>query len=269
MVERSRIKVCVLRVGGTNCDEETRLAFEDLGVQAEVVHMNWVLSGKKKLLDYHVIVFPGGFSYGDYVRAGAIWGKRVAARLREDLEEAVRMGLAIVGICNGFQVLIESGLLPGLDRIGGEPRASLAVNDSARYECRWVYLRCVDSCCKLTRYVPRDRVLRIPVGHGEGKFTAPDDVLREMLVRRMIVFRYAKPDGSLAEGEYPYNPNGSVLDIAGITNPQGNVLGMMPHPERAYWGWQLPDWTRMAEPPVYGDGRLILESIVRYAEEEL
>lgn len=255
------IKVCILRVGGTNCDYETRLAFENLGVDVEVVHMNYLARKLRRLLDYHLLVIPGGFSYGDYVRAGAIWGKRLITYLGDKLRDFLSVGGMVLGICNGFQVLIEAGLLPGFSGISDEPKAVLATNASARYECRWVYIVHEANRCILTRRIPYGRTLRIPVGHGEGRFLVDDECLERLIDNRQIVFRYSKPSGEPANGEYPYNPNGSLYDIAGICNLEGNVLGLMPHPERAYFGWQLPDWTRLASHPEFGDGYLIFSSI--------
>ncbi|MHC1600817.1 MAG: phosphoribosylformylglycinamidine synthase subunit PurQ [Candidatus Nezhaarchaeales archaeon] len=260
------VKACVLRVGGTNCDIETKTALEDLGLNTEIIHMNQLLKGRKKLEDYHLLVIPGGFSYGDYVRAGAIWGKKLASKIRRDLETFIDEGKAIVGICNGFQVLVESGILPGLNGLSEYPKVALATNTSAKYECRWVYLKHQASSCKLLSKLKERTVLRIPIGHGEGRFIASKEVLDEIMKHNLVIFTYCRPDGSPANGEYPYNPNGSMLDIAGICNLKGNVMGMMPHPERAYFGWQMPDWTCSSEPQPYGDGRLILESIVEYVK---
>ncbi len=260
-------RACIVRVGGTNCDFETKVALEDLGLQADVVHMNQLLKGKVRLEDYQLLVIPGGFSYGDYVRAGAIWGKKLVSRIGKELERFIDEGKAVVGICNGFQVLVESGILPGLSGLSEHPEVALATNSSARYECRWVHIKHRGSRCKLLSRVGEEAVLRIPVGHGEGRFVASKDVLDKIVDLGLVVFTYCKPDGSPANEEYPYNPNGSMLDIAAICNPEGNVMGMMPHPERAYFGWQLPDWTRFDSPPAYGDGKIILESIADYVEK--
>ncbi|MEM0240562.1 MAG: phosphoribosylformylglycinamidine synthase subunit PurQ [Candidatus Nezhaarchaeales archaeon] len=257
-------KACIVRVGGTNCDFETKVALEDLGVKADIVHMNQLLKKRVNLEDYSLLVIPGGFSYGDYVRAGAIWGKKLAFKLRRDLENFIDEGKAVVGICNGFQVLVEAGILPGLSGLSDCPEVALATNTSAKYECRWVYLKHHNSRCRLLSKIADGVVLRIPVGHGEGRFVASKEVLERIVELNLVVFTYCKPDGSRADGEYPYNPNGSMLDIAGICNKEGNVLGMMPHPERAYFGWQMPDWTSQDGPAIYGDGRIIFESIVDY-----
>jgi phosphoribosylformylglycinamidine synthase I len=262
------VKVCILRVGGTNCDRETKRALEDLGVKAEVVHLARLLR-EGNLLEYQGLVIPGGFSYGDYVRAGAILGKQIAAKLGRELKAFIDDGRPVLGICNGFQVLVEAEILPGLKGFEGFQMAALTTNSSARYECRWVHLIHENrGKCLFTSNIPYRRVLRIPVGHAEGRFILLREKERECLDRLIeddqIVFRYCRPDGKPAGGEYPFNPNGSIYDIAGICNPSGNVLGLMPHPERAYFGWQLPDWTSLGEPPAYGDGRLIFESFVDY-----
>ncbi|MBO3832100.1 MAG: phosphoribosylformylglycinamidine synthase subunit PurQ [Candidatus Brockarchaeota archaeon] len=258
----NRFKALVLRTGGTNCDLETKVALEDLGVKTEIVHMNNV--EKKSLLEYHLIVFPGGFSYGDYVRAGAVWGKRVLAKLRLELERFIEEGRLILGICNGFQVLAEAGILPG-NGVSETPSIALANNSSAKYECRWVWLRVENNETPFTMTMRRGEVLRIPVGHAEGRFlTRSEEDLEELKKNRQIVFRYVLPNGDDANGLYPFNPNGSTYDIAGICSRKRNVMGMMPHPERAFFGWQLPEWGR--RPPERGAGWKIFKSIVDYLE---
>ncbi|MBO3803545.1 MAG: phosphoribosylformylglycinamidine synthase subunit PurQ [Candidatus Brockarchaeota archaeon] len=267
-MKRNEIKVCVPRVGGTNCDFETQLAFKELGARADVVHMNRLLRGDPSISSYDVLVFPGGFAHGDYVRAGAIWAKEMVARIGGELERFVDEGKPILGICNGFQVLVESGLLPGFGGIGQPAEASLATNDSARFECRWVYLRCENrGKCPLVGASP-GQVLRMPVAHGEGKFILDKarESLDKLIENDQIAFTYAKPSGERAGGAYPFNPNGSFEDIAGICNPQGNVMGTMPHPERCFYGWQLPDWQKKGLQP-YGDGKLLFESILKFVEK--
>jgi len=269
---RHRIKVCILRVAGTNCDLETRVAFEELGATAHVVHMNQIIKGDPSLNTYDVLVLPGGFSYGDYVRAGAIWAKEVVARLGDELLEFVEAGKPVLGICNGFQVLVEAGLLPGFEGPSKFPEAALATNASAKFECRWIYVRHDNGGrCLLTSSLPEHAVLRMPVAHGEGRFTFDKEregpQLTKLLDNDQLVFTYAAPDGGSAGGTYPYNPNGSIADIAGICNPQGNVLGVMPHPERSFYGWQLPDW-QVNGLQKYGDGKLLIESILKFYEEK-
>ncbi len=262
------VKVCILRVGGTNCDEETRRSLQELGIKAEVRHLNDVV-GRRNLLDYDALVFPGGFSFGDYVRAGAILAKGLLAKLGKDLTAFADEGKPILGICNGFQVLVEAGLLPGFDGISDYPEAALATNVPIGYRCRWVYLKHENrGKCIFTNKIPKGRILRIPVAHAEGRFIFPKDKEAEHLKRLIdgdqLVFRYCHERGGYAEGGFPINPNGSFYDIAGVCNPEGTIFGLMPHPERAYYGWQLPDWTKMGEPSEYGDGRLVFESMIEY-----
>lgn len=247
------MKVCVLRAGGTNCDAETKLALEASGLEAEVVHIN-LLSPKPT---FDALVVPGGFSYGDHVRAGAILAKK-AQRVLESFAEA---GKPILGICNGFQVLVEAGLLPGFRK--GSVDACLGTNDSARFECRWVHLRHEGGRSVFTKSIQAGAVLHMPVAHSEGKFILGDSSdFRRLVEDGQLVFRYCDEKGRPAGGRYPLNPNGSQLDVAGICDRTGLIFGLMPHPERAYWGWQLPDWTsRRSE---YGDGKLIFDALADF-----
>lgn len=278
-MDPGRISVCILRTGGTNCDLETRRVFEELGVHAKVVRSSNVL-GAKDLLRYDMLVFPGGFSYGDYVRAGAIWGKEIRVKFGAALTKFVESGRPILGICNGFQVLVETGLLPAFQGGSEYPEIALATNISARYECRWVardeylYLKNENKGnCVYTRTIPEGQLLRLPIGHGEGRVLFPEgreeEYLETLTANDQLVFRFVKSDGSYPNGEYPFNPNGSVFDITGICNPAGTVLGLMPHPERAFYGWQTPDFTQKDAMPETGDGRLLFESVVEYMQTEL
>lgn len=267
MLKRGEIRVCIIRVGGTNCDAETKRSFEDLGVKASIYHVNEIFRKRELLAEHQILVFPGGFSYGDYVRAGAILAKTIMARIGAEIKAFIDEGKPILGICNGFQVLVEAGLLPGLNGISQYPEAALATNVPSGYRCMWVYLRHENSGkCAFTWLIPRGAVLRMPVAHAEGRFVLPKekDLFNRLIGNDQIVFRYCCENGEPAEGRFPANPNGSFYDIAGICNPDGTIFGLMPHPERAYYYWQLPDWTRMKNPPRYGDGKLIFESIIKY-----
>jgi len=269
-VKRGEIRVCVLRVGGTNCDSETRRSFEALGVRAEVVHVNEIVK-KRNLLEYDVLVFPGGFSYGDYVRAGAIWAKWILARLGRELKAFVDEDRLILGICNGFQVLVETGLLPGFEGISAYPEAGLATNFPPGYNCRWISLKHENNGkCVFTSEIPKGKVLHVPVAHSEGRFLFPKEKEKQYLEKLQendqLVFRYCSKDGEHAEGRFPTNPNGTFHDIAGICNTEGTVFGLMPHPERAFYWWQQADWTRQKKMPEHGDGKLIFESLIGHLE---
>jgi len=267
------IKALILRVGGTNCDAETKRAFNDLGVGAEVVHLNDV-ARRNNLLDYHVLVFPGGFSYGDYVRAGAILAKSVIARLGRSLKQFVDEERPIIGICNGFQILVEAGLLPGFDDLSELPQAALATNVPIGYRCVWVHLKHESKGnCIFTKKVNKDQVLHVPIAHGEGRFiferSRQNEQLDKLLENDQLVFRYCSEDGEDAQGRFPTNPNGSFHDIAGICDQTGTIFGLMPHPERAYYAWQQPDHAGNERLGKYADGRLIFESAVDYLVRKL
>lgn len=266
------IRVCVMRVGGTNCDAETKRAFTELGAKAEVLHFNEVVNNRN-ILDYNALVFPGGFSYGDYVRAGAIWATGTLTKLRKALKKFVDEERPILGICNGFQVLVEAGLLPGFEGISEYPKATLATNIPIGYRCKWIYLKHENfGNCIFTNNIPKDKIMHIPVAHGEGRFLFKKEnetkYLEKLYDNDQLVFRYCTKDGTPANGEFPVNPNGAFQDIAGICNPAGTVFGLMPHPERAFYGWQLPDWTKTENLPTYGDGKLVFESMVEYIKKQ-
>jgi phosphoribosylformylglycinamidine synthase len=270
-VKREEIRVCVLRVPGTNCDSETRRSFGALGVRAEVVHVNEIVK-KRSLLEYDVLVFPGGFSYGDYVRAGAIWAKWILAKLGRELKAFVDEGRLILGICNGFQVLVETGLLPGFEGISAYPEAGLATNFPPGYNCRWISLKHENNGkCVFTDKIPKGKVLYVPVAHSEGRFLFPKEKEKQYLEKLrendQLVFRYCSKDGEYAEGSFPTNPNGSFHDVAGICNMEGTVFGLMPHPERAFYWWQQADWTRQKRMMEHGDGKLIFESLIGHLEK--
>jgi phosphoribosylformylglycinamidine synthase len=267
------VKVCVLRIEGTNCEDESCRAFRRLGASPEIVHLKQ-LTGQdlwegeaRDLMDYHVLMIPGGFSSGDYVRAGAIFAARMKSRLASPLREFIEDGRAVLGVCNGFQVLVEMGFLPAMDGVMSEaPEAVLHTNDSSRFECRPTLLKYQNNKnCIFTNKLKDGQVLLIPSAHAEGKFLFPSENAEKLYDRLedngQVVFRYVGPDGRPAG--YPWNPNGTPRDIAGICNPAGNVLGMMPHPERVFHRYTHPDWTRNREPE-QGDGRALFECVLEH-----
>lgn len=263
------VKVCVLRIEGTNCEDEMAEAFRMVGAQAEKVHLKQLAgqcpdSLKRSLEDYDVLALPGGFSAGDYVRAGAIFAARIKAAVGKDLPAFVEAGKPVLGVCNGFQILVELGLLPAFDAtMTPAPTAALYTNDSGRFECRPTVLR-DDSRgkCVFTSDIRQGELLACPSAHGEGKLLSNDPKFLEKLAENdQVVFRYVCPDG--AKAVYPWNPNGSPDDIAGICNPAGNVMGMMPHPERAMTAYTAADWTR-GHRSEDGDGKRIFTSVMKY-----
>ncbi len=273
----ARPRIGVIQFPGVNCEYETVRAIRAVGLRADVVRSN---SPRSALTQYQGFVLPGGFSYQDRVRAGAISAREPVL---EFLTEAAEKEVPILGICNGAQALVEAGLVPGVP--AGEIRLALAANhmpERSGYYTRWIFLRVTREPCAFTRAIEPDTVLPMPVAHGEGRFTTADPVLGEELRRGgRIAFRYCLSGGDEAVG-FPDNPNGSIANAAGVTGGAGNVLALMPHPERATWIWQLPPsldgawgqrrrrWsqetaasTRMTAP---GPGRLIFESLARYLE---
>ena len=231
----TRPKALVLRSGGTNCEDETARALELGGADAEVLHTDRALEDPTRLDAYQILVFAGGFSYGDDLAAGRVWGLELRTRLRERLGAHVERGGLILGVCNGFQVLVESGIFEP-DRTATERSIALYANASNRYECRWVELESQESRCLWLTAGDR---MPCPVAHAEGRFVVRDDArLAELEAGGQVALRY------VGEG-YPANPNGAMADIAGICDPTGQVLGLMPHPERNLDPWNHPAWTRL------------------------
>lgn len=258
-------RVCVLYADGTNCDRETHYAFAKAGGEPELVHVNQLRSGEKKLADYHILVIPGGFSYGDDVLAGKVLAVELTSFLADQLQAFVDAGKPVLGICNGFQVLVRTGLLP--DARMGDIKAALVTNDSGRFECRWVYLRVEESPCIFTRGLA-GRLLYFQAAHGEGKFYTSPQVLRAIEGGGQVVFRYATSSGE-PTAAYPYNPNGSLGAIAGICDPSGRILGLMPHPERFVEVTQHPNWRRPEVKSLFREphGLAIFRNAVSYARE--
>jgi phosphoribosylformylglycinamidine synthase subunit PurQ / glutaminase len=231
-----RIKVLILHATGTNRDHEAACACELAGGVSEIVHVNQIRAGERSLLDYQMLVLPGGFSYSDDLGAGRLWAIDLLCLLRDQLERFIESGRPVIGICNGFQALVKAGLLPGLGM------ATLMANASGHFECRWVTLQATPaSPCVFTRNLTEP--IFCPVAHGEGRFAIREKtMLAELMYAGQVALTYVSPNGGQAD--YPDNPNGSVADIAGVCNPAGNVFGLMPHPEDHVFPWQHPRWSR-------------------------
>jgi len=231
------MQVAVIQFPGSNCEYETLRAVESVGLKASIFRWN---QSPSELASFRAFVLPGGFSYQDRIRAGTVAAKD---SIMAEVARQAEMGRPVLGICNGAQILIESGLVPGLSP--GEVEMALATNRMVGrrgFYCAWSYLKVVSrgSDSLWTRKLRRNAVLPAPVAHAEGRFVSAKESVRELLESgRQVVFRYVGPSGEENPG-FPYNPNGSVGAVAGLTNPGGNVLAMMPHPERSNWLWQVP-----------------------------
>jgi phosphoribosylformylglycinamidine synthase len=245
-----KAKVAVLTMEGTNNEEEAFMSFKHSGASPEIIHLKQLENGRKKIGSYDILFFPGGFSAGDYVRAGAVMAARIKARLMKDVQEFVENGNPVMGSCNGFQVLVELGLIPNVEGSYGV-EAALAPNLSNRFEARTVYLKINRNNCIFLRSFEDGKIIELPIAHSEGRFITRDESVLEKIIKNgMNVITYVDSNGK--EADYPWNPNGSAFNIAGICNKEGNVLGMMPHPERVFYRYTESDWTRGKETGMTG-----------------
>ncbi|MBN2086392.1 MAG: phosphoribosylformylglycinamidine synthase I [Anaerolineales bacterium] len=284
----------ILHANGINRDIETAAALEKAGAEADTVHLNQLREGGVKWNDYQILVIPGGFSYADALGGGKLMALEMNVYFADQVREFVESGKPVLGICNGFQALVKSGILPGSVRLkpakaapkgkakgkskpkakakpAAAPkiklsppiRATLTFNESGKFECRWVHLKPVSQKCIWTQEL--EELVYCPVAHGEGRFVLKDSKsLNTLRAGDMVALTYVNPDGSPAGGEYPINPNGSLADIAGICNDKGNVLGLMPHPEDHIHQWQHPRFGRGEAGEL---GLALYENGVFYAEE--
>lgn len=250
-------KTLVFSGYGLNCEEETKYGFELAGGIADIVHINDLIDGRIKLSDYQILAIPGGFSYGDDTGSGNAYANKLRNHLWEELIRFIKQDKLIIGICNGFQILVNLGLLPALNKSYGARTVALMSNNSARYTVRFVDLKAENNKSPWIKGIDK---LSIPIAHGEGKFYAEKKVLRELNKKKLIAFRYLA------------NPNGSLEDVAGITDETGRILGLMPHPERALFFTQLPNWPLLAEQyrrlgkklPHDGPGLKIFQNAFKY-----
>lgn len=239
------INALILTGYGLNCDHETAYAFELAGAVSRRVHINRLIDGSIRLEDFQILVFVGGFSWGDDHGAGVIQAVRFKTNLGDSLLKFIENGNLVLGICNGFQTLVNLGLLPGFDLDYQTRSVALTVNDCGNFRDDWVRLKINPaSPCVFTRGI---ETMELPIRHGEGKFYAEPSILDRLVFHNQVVVHYALPNGEPACQTYPYNPNGSLSDIAGICDPTGRVFGLMPHPEAFNHWTNHPEWTRMKE----------------------
>ncbi len=260
-------KAIVLGGYGINCEEETAHAFRLAGAETAIVHINNLIDGVGDLAEFQILAFPGGFSYGDDTGSGNAFAHRVRNHLWEKLLTFIQEDHLVIGICNGFQIMVHLGLLPALGGDYGYRQVALIHNTSARYLCRWVDLRVHGD----SPWLKGMDMVSLPVAHGEGNFYAPADILPPLEDAGQVALTYAAGE-ICAHLNLEPNPNGSAADIAGITDPSGRLLGLMPHPERAVAFTHLPHWTWLREKyrreeqktPGCGPGLKIFENAVDY-----
>jgi len=257
-------RAVILRTAGTNCAYETQYALEKAGADVDLIHVNQLVREKGLLRPYHIFILPGGFTYGDDIAAGKVLANQLRHHILDELTRFIDDGKLIIGICNGFQVLMKMGLLPGVKGTqtpltGNKQRFTLTHNNSNKFEDRWVYLK---SSSSKSVFIDNDSLMYVPIAHAEGKFVAENQEDIEKLDKTgQIVFKYVDKDGNMSD--YPWNPNGSSGNVAGVCDSTGRVLGMMPHPERHIDPTQHPRWTREGL-KAEGDGIAIFRNAVNY-----
>ncbi len=242
----------VIFAPGTNCDEETIYALRKSGLKTDRLLLKEWIERPEKILRVKLIFFPGGFSFGDYIKAGKVFAFYLREKLWDVLLEFYKRGGYIIGVCNGFQVLLRAGLLPFMD---GKVHAYLIKNKNGEFEDRWVFLKGEG---KSSFIKGLEEAKPFPIAHGEGRFFAEEKIIDYLEKNKMIAFRYVDEEGKLKE-EYPYNPNGSMNSIAGITDRTGRILGMMPHPERTFEKFQVPSVFKIKESP----GKIFFENVYK------
>lgn len=266
-------KSLVLTGYGLNSEEETSFAFEQAGFQSQIRHINDLAENPNELNDVQVLCIPGGFSYGDDTGSGNAFAQKMRLTLWDHLKKFVERDTLTLGICNGCQIVANLGLAPAIDKKYGERFVAVTHNLTARYQCRWIDVAVQDTN---SPWLTGITTMHIPVAHGEGRFMMDDKTLQILKDRKQIALRYIKTNGSRADGEFPYNPNGSTDDIAAMTDPTGRVLALMPHPERGMFTWQRDDYAMLKDKArreginiqEEADGIAIFRNAARYFGEQ-
>lgn len=274
-------RALILTGYGLNCDYETDHALTLAGAESRRVHINELLRPKGShaavcLSDFHILVFGGGFSWADDHGAGVILATKIKFNIGNQLDRFINEGKLVIGICNGFQSIVNLGLLPGFDGDYKKRQVALTFNDSGNFIDTWVSLKVNRaSPCIFTKGISQ---IELPVRHGEGKFYALPEDIKRLMDNNQVVMQYSGNNGEPAEGEWPLNPNGSLKDIAGICDPTGRIFGLMPHPEAFHDYTNHPDWVRKRERLKRegqkirnreGDGVKIFRNAVEYIKSEL
>ena len=269
------VRALVLTGFGINCQDEMAAAYRLAGAEADIVHFNELLSGRKSILGYDVINFPGGFSFGDDLGAGKALANKMrfcklgnGRTLLDEISDHLKAGGFVFGVCNGFQILVKSGLLPNVSG-NFEQEVSLIVNDSGHFEDRWVH--CVAGKPARTPFLNGIGVMALPVRHKEGKLVVRDDAIRAAILDKgLCALRYCDAAGNVAT-EYPALPNGAEFSCAALTDPSGRVLGMMPHPEAYLSIYNHPDWARRREAAggnEEGEGQRLFRNIIEHIRSQ-
>lgn len=238
-------KVLILTGYGLNRERDAEFAFQKAGALPEIVHVNDLIDGHKNLENYQIFMIPGGFSYADETGSGNALANKIKNNLGDQIIKFIAKEKLVLGVCNGFQVLVNLGLLPGIDGDYTSRRVALQHNNSARLQCRWVHIKNESKKCVFTRDL--EQIIYCPVAHGEGNFYTDQETLQTLKDNDQIVFRFVNADGTPASGQFPANPNGTMEDITGICDTTGRVLGMMPHAEDAVNYTNLANWTNIKQ----------------------
>ena len=255
-------RALILHAYGTNRDLEAAHAFELAGAHPDIVALNELRAGGVRWADYQLLCLPGGFAYADALGAGKLFALDLNVYFADEAKAFVDAGKPVIGMCNGFQALVKSGILPDGRPDNTSATTTLTFNASGHFECRWVTLVAQSQTCVWTRGLTDP--IYCPVAHGEGNYTVIDEsLIADLHSQDQIALVYANPDGFAAKGIYPQNPNGSIADVAGVCNPKGNVLGLMPHPENHILPYQHPRWTRGESGEL---GLALFENGVEYAK---
>lgn len=232
-------KIAILKTDGINCDAELFHAFKIAGGSPENIHINQLVDKSKNLKSFQILAIPGGFSYGDDILSGKILANELRHRLKAEMENFISQDKLVIGVCNGFQTLVRTGFLPW--KMKPAEDASLILNASGHFECRWIKVKVSESSCVFTKGLT-NQIFELPVAHGEGKLIVKDPAVGQRLIKsKQIVLQYVDDTGNVTKN-YPQNPNGSFLATAGITDQTGRIFGLMPHPERNVLLHQHPDW---------------------------